>query len=346
MERYIDRMARIITDMTDLVRIEQDALALELTWIDIAQTLREIVDAYGPDAQLRRVSLTLEGGAAPVWVKADAQRLVQVLSNVLDNALKFTPADGIVLVSVIHKPMSLEVRVRDTGSGISEEMLPRVFDLYAGTTPPRGMGIGLTVARRIVQMHNGDIAIFSEGVHKGTEVVITLPVGSRFESSNHEPRTNISANGWTWPPVDGWAGNRSRPEAWSCERATSPVSRNDFKRLRSSRICCDGSSPKSEAIHAPSLPAGGSYCRWVHTSVPPYGVGLKCTEPAVATSDSPTDCHPINSFGISLMMCASQLTVIPAGPRAVQRERVRSSSSTCSRCVMNDGRFESCRQKR
>ena len=189
MERYIDRMARIITDMTDLVRIEQDALALELTWIDISQTLREIVDAYGPDAELRRVSLTLEGCAAPAWVKADAQRLVQVLSNVLDNALKFTPAGGTVLVSVMRQPMSLEVRVRDTGSGISEEMLPRVFDLYAGTTPAGGMGIGLTVARRIVQMHNGDIAIFSEGVHKGTEVVITLPAGSRFEGSNLEPRT-------------------------------------------------------------------------------------------------------------------------------------------------------------
>jgi signal transduction histidine kinase len=189
MERYIDRMARIITDMTDLVRIEQDSLALELTWIDVTQMLREIVDAYGPDAELRRVSLTLEGGAAPAWVKADAQRLLQVLSNVLDNALKFTPAGGTVLVSVMQQPMALEVRVRDNGSGISEDMLPRVFDLYAGTTPPRGMGIGLTVARRIVQMHNGDIAIFSEGVQKGTEVVITLPAGSLVEGSNLEPRT-------------------------------------------------------------------------------------------------------------------------------------------------------------
>ena len=186
MERYIDRMSRIITDMTDLVRIEQDALALELSWIDITQTLREIVDAYAPDAQLRRVSLTLEGATAPTWVRADAQRLLQVLSNVLDNALKFTPADGIVLVSVEHKRSLLEVRVRDTGTGIAQEMLPKVFDLSTGAMPPRGMGIGLTVARRIVQMHNGDIAIFSEGAHKGTEVVITLPVGSRFEGSRFE----------------------------------------------------------------------------------------------------------------------------------------------------------------
>lgn len=189
MERYIDRMARLITDMTDLVRIEQNALALNLTRIDITQMMREIVDAYGPDAKLRHVSLALEGAAAPAWIHADAQRLLQVLSNVIDNALKFTPADGTVLVSIIHTPTSLEVRVRDNGTGISEEMLPGVFDLYAGTTTPRGMGIGLTVARRIVQLHNGDIAIFSEGAQKGTEVVITLPAGSNVRTPNLEPRT-------------------------------------------------------------------------------------------------------------------------------------------------------------
>ena len=190
LQRYIDRMTRIIGDMTDLVRIEQDALALELTSIDITEMLREVVDGYVPDAHLRRVSLTLEGATAPAWIEADAQRLLQVLSNVLENALKFTPADGIVLVSVIHKPAALEVRVRDTGTGISEDMLPRVFDLYAGAMPTRGMGIGLTVARRIVQMHNGDIAIFSDGVQKGTEVVITLPTTSH---SYFGERLHVSA---------------------------------------------------------------------------------------------------------------------------------------------------------
>lgn len=190
MERYIDRMSRIIGDMTDLVRIEQDALALELSWIDISQMLREIVDAYGPDAQLRHVSLVLQGATTPAWVKADAQRLLQVLSNVLDNALKFTPAEGTVLVSVTHKASSLEVRVRDTGTGITEEMLPRVFDLHTGASAPRGMGIGLTVARRIVQMHNGDIAIFSEGAQRGTEVVITLP-----SPPSHTPARSESLNG-------------------------------------------------------------------------------------------------------------------------------------------------------
>jgi signal transduction histidine kinase len=178
MERYIDRMSRIVSDMTDLVRIDQNQLALELASIDLTEMLREIVDAYAPDAQLRRLSLTLEGAATPAVVTADPQRLAQVLSNILDNALKFTPADGAVMVTVTRQAAAFEVRVRDTGTGISEEMLPRVFDLYAGSAL-RGMGIGLTVAHRIVRMHNGDIAIFSEGDHKGTEVVITLPVEQR-----------------------------------------------------------------------------------------------------------------------------------------------------------------------
>jgi signal transduction histidine kinase len=186
LERYIDRMTRIINDMTDFVRIEQDALSLETSWIDITQMLREIVDAYAPDAERRGVSLSLEGATAPAWINADAQRLVQVLSNVLDNALKFTPGDGRVSIVVTHGLTSLEVRVRDTGSGIAEEMLPGVFDLAAGAAPPRGMGIGLSVARRIVRMHNGDIAIFSEGADKGTEVVISLPVE---RTANVELRT-------------------------------------------------------------------------------------------------------------------------------------------------------------
>ena len=176
MERYIARMSRIIGDMTDLVRLEQDALPLQLSRIDITQMLREIVDAYRPDAERRRVSLTLDGAMAPASVRGDAQRLLQVLSNVLDNALKFTPPDGVVRVSVTHKRTSIEVCVRDTGAGITAEMLPRVFDLYAGAIPPRGMGIGLTVARRILQLHDGDIAVFSEGLQKGTEVVIRLPL--------------------------------------------------------------------------------------------------------------------------------------------------------------------------
>lgn len=188
LERYIDRMSRIIADMTDLVRLEQDALALELSPVDVAVLLRETIDAYMPDAQLRHVKLTLEGGTEAAWVNADMRRLLQVFANVLDNALKFTPPDGAVLVSMTLRPASIEIRVRDTGTGITSELLPRVFDLYAGETTNGGMGIGLTVASCIVRLHHGDIAVHSDGAERGTQVVITLPLiaahTARSESLN------------------------------------------------------------------------------------------------------------------------------------------------------------------
>ena len=189
MERYIDRMSRIIADMADLVRLEQGALSLELSHVDIALLLRETVDAYLPDAHLRHIKLTLEGATEPAWVDADTRRLLQVLANVLDNALKFTPPEGAVLVSMTHRPETIEVRVRDTGAGISSDVLPRVFDLYAGETTNGGMGIGLTVACRIVRLHAGDIAVHSDGANRGTQVVITLPL-----SEIHTPRSE-SLNG-------------------------------------------------------------------------------------------------------------------------------------------------------
>jgi signal transduction histidine kinase len=175
MERYIDRMSRVIGDMGDLVRLEQDALPLTLSWTDLTQLLRDVVDAYLPDAAARRIRLMLEGATTPLWIQADDQRLLQVLSNVIDNALKFTPAEGHVLVTVASGSGAIEVRVSDTGHGITADALPNVFDLYATGTAGRGTGIGLTVARRIVELHRGSIKISSDGIDKGTEVVLTLP---------------------------------------------------------------------------------------------------------------------------------------------------------------------------
>jgi signal transduction histidine kinase len=174
-ERYIDRMARVVGDMGDLVRLEHNTLPLMRARVDLTQILRDVVDAFFPDAAARRVKLTLEMAASPQWLDADEQRLLQVFSNVVDNAIKFTPSDGSILVSVTRSGSSVEVRVKDTGRGISTEQLPRVFDLYATAAAPHGMGVGLTVARRVVELHGGSITVRSEGLDRGTEVIVLLP---------------------------------------------------------------------------------------------------------------------------------------------------------------------------
>ena len=175
MERYVDRMSRVVSDLADLIRLDRDELPLQLSWIDIAQMLREVVDAYVADAATRRVKLTLDGVVTPRWLKADEQRLLQVLSNVLDNALKFTPVGGTVLVKLTGDSQAVEINVRDTGRGISPDALPHVFDLFEGAATSPGLGIGLTVAKRIVELHKGSIAVRSDGIDCGTEVAITLP---------------------------------------------------------------------------------------------------------------------------------------------------------------------------
>jgi signal transduction histidine kinase len=194
MERYVERMSRVIGDMSDLIRIERDGLALQLSWLDITQVLRDIVDAYRFDATGRHVALSLEGAISPVWMQADEQRLVQVLSNILDNALKFTSIGGSVIVSLSQSDDMVQIRVRDTGSGISAETLPHVFELFAGGPPPRGMGIGLAVARKIVELHRGDIAVTSEGIDCGTEVVITMPATTVAPGSHAHLRSGEGAH--------------------------------------------------------------------------------------------------------------------------------------------------------
>jgi signal transduction histidine kinase len=176
LERYIDRMSRVIGDMTDFVRIEQDALTLQLARIDMTRLVRDVVDAYVPDAAARRIKLTLEGFTSPVWAQVDAQRLLQVLSNVVDNALKFTPNGGTIAVMTIRSQTMFEIRVRDNGQGIAPDRLPYVFDLFAGAHGPRGLGIGLAVARRIIELHRGLIEVVSDGLDRGSEVIIKLPI--------------------------------------------------------------------------------------------------------------------------------------------------------------------------
>lgn len=174
-ERYIDRIARVVGEANDFIRIEQDALILQRSRLDLVRLVREVADAYGPDAAARHVRLSLELTLATAALEADEHRLLQVLSNVVENALKFTPSGGAVVVTLSRRADTIDVRVRDTGRGIRADLLPKVFELYASASPERGLGIGLAVARRIVELHGGTISISSEGEGQGTEVLIRLP---------------------------------------------------------------------------------------------------------------------------------------------------------------------------
>jgi two-component system, sensor histidine kinase len=123
--------------------------------------------------------LTFRGG--PATVDADPTRLEQIITNLLDNAVSYTPSGGRIDIEVRREGRDAVLRVADSGTGIAAEMLPRVFDLFAQATTADhrsagGLGIGLTLVRRLVEMHGGTITAFSDGVGHGSEFVVRLPL--------------------------------------------------------------------------------------------------------------------------------------------------------------------------
>jgi CheY-like chemotaxis protein len=139
------------------------------------------LDTLRPQLQRSRHRLTLEFPPQPVWVSADPSRLEQVLVNLITNAIKYTKEEGQIWIKVAREGNDAIISVTDTGIGIAPEMLPRVFELFAqaeqGLDRSRGgLGIGLTLVRRIIELHGGSVHVASPGVGRGSEFTVRLPV--------------------------------------------------------------------------------------------------------------------------------------------------------------------------
>jgi signal transduction histidine kinase len=172
---------RLIEDLMDVARIISGKLVLETEATDLIELLGDTVEIVRPAAQAK--SITIENNTVafngPVFVNGDRDRLRQVFSNLLTNAVKFTPADGHVGVSVDRDGTSFRVCVKDNGIGISPDFLPLVFERFRQDTSaaPRngGIGLGLAIVRQLVEMHGGSVAVTSEGPGEGSEFTVTLP---------------------------------------------------------------------------------------------------------------------------------------------------------------------------
>src|SRR4029079_1477271 len=147
---------------------------------DLERVVATALESIAPLAEAADLTLDVQLPSTPVWINGDTTRLVQVLVNVLNNAAKFTPPGGRISFTAEQQSGSVVMRIRDTGVGISPDVLPRVFDMFHQEEPvldrsTGGLGIGLTLARRLVEMHEGRIVISSAGTGHGTEVEIHLP---------------------------------------------------------------------------------------------------------------------------------------------------------------------------
>jgi signal transduction histidine kinase/CheY-like chemotaxis protein len=179
-DRQIRNMSRLVEDLMDVARVTTNRLDLIQERIEVADVLHAAVETSGPLIEARGHDLTIESAGAPIWLDGDATRLTQVVSNLLNNAAKYTERGGRILLKAEAVDGSMHVIVRDNGVGIPLETLPHVFDMFTqghrSADRTSGLGIGLTLARRIVTLHGGTLVAQSEGPGKGAEFTVTLPV--------------------------------------------------------------------------------------------------------------------------------------------------------------------------
>ena len=179
--RQVRHLVRLVDDLLDVTRLTTGKITLSLRPVDLAAVARRAVGAIAATAPGRRVEYR---AAAPAWIAADETRLEQILTNLLGNAMKFTPASGVISVTVSGEDQRAVLRVADTGAGIHPDLLPRIFDLFVqGHTGlhrrESGLGIGLTLTRRLVDLHGGRIEAASDGPGRGSVFTVTFPAIER-----------------------------------------------------------------------------------------------------------------------------------------------------------------------
>ncbi len=180
-ERQIAHLSRLVDDLLDVSRITRGKINLTKELLDVSNLIARAVETTDPLITERSHDLVVEVPDEPVKVLGDPTRLTQALGNVLSNAAKYTERGGRITIAVRRQGAEVAIRVTDTGEGIPGDLLPVIFNLFTqlDRTSGRaqgGLGIGLALVRRLVEMHGGSVTAHSDGVGKGSEFVIRLPI--------------------------------------------------------------------------------------------------------------------------------------------------------------------------
>lgn len=180
-QRQVDQAAKLVADLLDVAHIDLGSLRLDAQDIDLAKIMHEAIDDCRPAIARRNQHLRLDMPAAPLPMRADGGRMMQILTNLLDNASKYTPDGGDIGISVAAMAEEVVVVVSDNGIGITRQALPHVFEAFLRDRNARdfngaGLGIGLCVVRELVEAHGGTIAAWSDGVGQGSRFVVKLPL--------------------------------------------------------------------------------------------------------------------------------------------------------------------------
>jgi PAS domain S-box-containing protein len=185
-DRQVHQMTRLVDDLLDVSRITRGKIELRKQRVDLATIVNSAVEASRPLIEKWSHELTVTVPPQPIYLEADPARLAQVLSNLLNNAAKYTDQGGRIGLTVERQGGQVLIRVRDNGIGISAEMQSRVFDLFTQVDlsverSEGGLGIGLTLAQRLVEMHGGSVEARSDGPGKGSEFIVRLPMAGDLQ---------------------------------------------------------------------------------------------------------------------------------------------------------------------
>ena len=198
-EQHLDHLVRLVDDLMDVSRLTFDKLELRRAPIDLRAVLEQAIETSLAGASRAGLELQADLPRAPVLVEGDRQRLVQVFGNLLSNACKFTPRGGTIQLSVAQRTTDVVVSVSDTGIGIAPDVIPTIFGMFAQGDQriehaQRGLGIGLALSQRLVQMHGGELTAHSDGEGKGSTFSVRLPLLEK-QTGHPAGRPVISSEG-------------------------------------------------------------------------------------------------------------------------------------------------------
>jgi len=199
MERQLKQMVRLVDDLLDVSRITTGKLVVARERVELQTVVHNAVETARPFVEARRHTLTIDMPGAPIAIDADATRLAQVVSNLINNAARYTEPGGRIGVSVTQDADTVSICVSDNGIGIARELQSSIFDMFTQVDQSlerrqAGLGVGLTLAKKLVELHGGSIHVDSEGLGKGTRMRVVLPLTSPLPGTSRDlPAVNTGS---------------------------------------------------------------------------------------------------------------------------------------------------------
>jgi len=181
MDRMLTHLSHLVDDLLDVSRVSQGKISLRKSRIELTEILHSAIEASQHNLDAGKHQFVVEMPAEPIWLDADLTRLSQVVSNLLNNAAKYTPEGGTVTLTAVSDGAMAEIRVSDTGVGIPPEMQSRIFEIFAQvedhlTKAQGGLGIGLALAKQLVSLHGGTLGVASAGQDQGSVFTVRVPI--------------------------------------------------------------------------------------------------------------------------------------------------------------------------